>query len=108
MCNVMEKAKPDGRTVCCREGKRDKLLGEYSVLDDEVASIPIFIKPDHEGNLECVAKGQSNPHIKATVSNTHYLRVIGGSRWHIWIIDLKTIVFNMTLNRVHQTSFSPF
>lgn len=83
----MKKAKTERLTVYCREGKRDKLLGEYSVLNQEGASFTIAIKPHHEGDLECVAKGQSNPHIKPTVSNTHFLRVIGGSRWCIYIYD---------------------
>lgn len=75
----MKKAKTEWLNVYCREGNRDKLLGEYSVLDGEDASIPIIVRPYHEGNLECVAKAQNNPHIKPTVSNTHYLKVIGGS-----------------------------
>uniref|UniRef100_A0A674PL22 Si:dkey-93h22.7 n=1 Tax=Takifugu rubripes TaxID=31033 RepID=A0A674PL22_TAKRU len=59
-----------------KEGNHDKLLGEFSVLHKGNASIPIFVRPKHEGNLECVAKAQGNPNIRPTVSNSHYLRVI--------------------------------
>lgn len=54
-------------------------MGEYSVLNEEDAKIPMFIRPKHEGGLQCVAKAQGDPNIKPTVSDTHYLRVIGGS-----------------------------
>lgn len=96
-----KKAKREWLTVYCREGNRDKPLGEYSVLDGEVASIILYVKPKHEGNLECVAKGQSNPHIKPTVSNTHHLRVIGGSLWCFYIYDpyvLKLLCTDLFLN----------
>lgn len=66
-------------TLFCREGNHDKLLGEFSVLHKGDASIPIYVRPKHEGSLECVAKAQGNPNIRPTVSNSHYLRVIGGS-----------------------------
>lgn len=59
------------------------MLAEYSLLGKETGSFPTVIKPYHDGDLECVAKGQSNPHIEPTVSNTHQLKVIGGSRWCI-------------------------
>ena len=66
-----KKAKAEWLTVCCREGTRDNFLGEYSVLDGVVASIPIIIGANHKGNLECVAKGQRNSHIRPSVSNTY-------------------------------------
>ncbi|TNM85451.1 hypothetical protein fugu_007722 [Takifugu bimaculatus] len=44
-----------------KEGNHDKLLGEFSVLHKGNASIPIFVRPKHEGNLECVAKAQGQP-----------------------------------------------
>lgn len=62
-----------------REGNRDELLGEYTSLTGEVASFPKVIKPYHEGNLECEAKVQNNKNIEPTLSNVHYLRVVGGS-----------------------------
>ncbi|XP_044047330.1 Fc receptor-like protein 3 isoform X2 [Siniperca chuatsi] len=45
-------------------------------MDGVLASFPLAIKHSHEGNLECVAKGQNNSNIEPTVSNTHYLRVV--------------------------------
>ncbi|XP_044202068.1 platelet endothelial cell adhesion molecule [Thunnus albacares] len=59
-----------------KEGNRTKLLGESTSLDGQVGTIPLLIKPYHEGNLECVAKAQNNSDIEPTVSNKHYLRVI--------------------------------
>lgn len=49
----------------------------------------MLIKPKHEGSLKCVATVQSDPDIKPTVSNIHYLRVIGGSC--ICIYDPKEV-----------------
>lgn len=66
-------------TLFRRAGNHDKVLGEFSVLHKRDALIPIFVKPKHEGSLECVAKAQGNPNIRPTVSDSHYLRVIGGS-----------------------------
>lgn len=68
----------------CREGKRDMLLGEYTSLAGKEARIPVVIEAYHEGNLECVAKAQNNSNIKPTVSNVHYLRVVGGSFIYIY------------------------
>ncbi|XP_070710795.1 Fc receptor-like protein 5 isoform X2 [Pempheris klunzingeri] len=59
-----------------KEGNRDRLLAEYTSLDDEVGSFPLVIRSHHNGNLECVAKVQNNSNIEPTVSNTHYLRVV--------------------------------
>lgn len=69
----------DRKPTPSREGNRDKLLGEYTSLDGEIAVFPTIIKPYHEGNLECVAKAQNNSAIQATVSTAHYLEVIGKS-----------------------------
>lgn len=63
----------------CREGKRDMLLGEGTLLAGEEALIPVVVEAYYEGNLECVAKAQNNSKINPTVSNVHYLRVVGGS-----------------------------
>lgn len=60
-----------------REGDRDKLLGEYTSLDGEIAAFPMVIKHYHDGNLECVAKAQNNSNIEPTVSDTHHLKVVG-------------------------------
>ncbi len=65
--------------LLCREGNREKSLGDYTSLDGDIASFPIVIKKSHEGNLECVAKAQNNSNIEPTVSRTHYLRVVGES-----------------------------
>uniref|UniRef100_A0A8C4ILU7 Si:dkey-93h22.7 n=1 Tax=Dicentrarchus labrax TaxID=13489 RepID=A0A8C4ILU7_DICLA len=59
-----------------KEGNRDKVLGYYTSLDEEVAVFPMVIKLYHEGNLECEAKVQNNSNIKPTVSNIHYLKVV--------------------------------
>ncbi|XP_054636451.1 Fc receptor-like protein 5 isoform X2 [Dunckerocampus dactyliophorus] len=59
-----------------KEGDRDKLLGFYSSLKGETATFPIVITTLHEGNLECVARAQNNPHLEPTVSFPHYLKVI--------------------------------
>ncbi|XP_054459613.1 Fc receptor-like protein 5 isoform X2 [Anoplopoma fimbria] len=70
---------PENETILLqlfKEGNRDKLLGEYSSLNGEVAIMPVVIKPFHEGNLECVAKAQNNSKIEPTVSYTHYLKVV--------------------------------
>lgn len=52
-------------------------MGESTSLDGEDAVFLMVIKPKHEGNLECVAKGQNNSNIEPTVSYTHYLKVVG-------------------------------
>ncbi|KAM8879883.1 Fc receptor-like protein 5 isoform 1-T1 [Spinachia spinachia] len=68
---------PENETVLFQLFKKDnhdRLLGEYTSLNGEVAIIPQVIKPYHEGNLECVAKAQNN--IEPTYSYTHYLKVI--------------------------------
>lgn len=53
------------------------MLGFYTSLNGEVANFPIVVKPNHEGNLECVAKAQNNSDIEPTVSYTQYLKVLG-------------------------------
>ncbi|XP_070775527.1 contactin-5 isoform X5 [Enoplosus armatus] len=70
---------PENETILLqlfKEGNRNKLLGEYTSMDGEVASFPMVIKSSHEGNLECVAKGQNNTNIEPTVSYMHYLKVV--------------------------------
>lgn len=62
-----------------RKGNKDRLLGEYTSLDGEVASFLLVIKPSHEGSLQCVAKAQNNTNIEPMVSSIHYLRVLGKS-----------------------------
>uniref|UniRef100_UPI0037E872E1 platelet endothelial cell adhesion molecule isoform X2 n=1 Tax=Semicossyphus pulcher TaxID=241346 RepID=UPI0037E872E1 len=59
-----------------KEDNHDNLLSEYTSLAGEVATFPMIIKVNHEGNLECVAKAQNNSKIGPTVSNTHHLKVI--------------------------------
>ncbi|KAL6110455.1 uncharacterized protein ACO6RY_19531 [Pungitius sinensis] len=59
-----------------KKDNRDRLLGEYTSLNGEVAVIPQVIKQFHEGYLECVAKVQNNSNIEPTISYTHYLKVI--------------------------------
>lgn len=67
-----------------REGKRDLLLGEGTLLVGEEVLIPVVIEDYYEGNLECVAKAQNNSKINPTVSNVHHLRVVGGSFIYIY------------------------
>ncbi|XP_033976531.1 Fc receptor-like protein 5 isoform X1 [Trematomus bernacchii] len=59
-----------------KEGDRGKVLGWYTSLNGEVANFPIVVQPNHEGNLECVAKAQNNSDIEPTVSYTQYLKVL--------------------------------
>ncbi|KAM8773275.1 platelet endothelial cell adhesion molecule [Acanthopagrus schlegelii] len=59
-----------------REGDHSRLFAEYTSLEGKVANLPIYVKPYHEGNLECVARAQNNSLIEPTVSNIHYLKVI--------------------------------
>ncbi|KAK5899809.1 hypothetical protein CesoFtcFv8_009240 [Champsocephalus esox] len=59
-----------------KEGDRGKVLGFYTSLNGKVANFPIVVKPNHEGNLECVAKAQNNSDIEPTVSYTQYLKVL--------------------------------
>ncbi|KAK5866522.1 hypothetical protein PBY51_020708 [Eleginops maclovinus] len=54
----------------------DKLLGEYTSLNGEIAVFPMVVKPYHEGYMVCVAKAQNNSNIEPTVSYTQYLKVI--------------------------------
>ncbi|XP_070836156.1 platelet endothelial cell adhesion molecule [Chaetodon trifascialis] len=70
---------PNNETILLqlfKEGKHDKILGEYTSLAGENASFPLVIKAYHDGNLECVAKAQNNSNIEPTVSNIHHLKVI--------------------------------
>ncbi|XP_068176906.1 platelet endothelial cell adhesion molecule [Antennarius striatus] len=59
-----------------REDDRNKLLGEYTSLDGEVAVFPTVIQPHHKGNLECVAKAQNNSNMQPTVSKVLHLKVV--------------------------------
>lgn len=63
----------------CREGDRTNVLGEYTSMRGEIGVIPKKIQLSHEGYLECVASVQNNSAISPTVSQTHYLKVIGES-----------------------------
>ncbi|XP_068448351.1 Fc receptor-like protein 5 [Clinocottus analis] len=70
---------PENETILLqlfKEDNRNKLLGEYTSLNGEVAIMPMVIDLYHEGSLECVAKAQNNSKIEPTVSYTHYLKVI--------------------------------
>ncbi|XP_073328643.1 platelet endothelial cell adhesion molecule [Pagrus major] len=70
---------PENETILLqlfKDGNRSRLLAEYTSLDGEVATFPLYVKPNHEGNLECVARAQNNSLIEPTVSNIHYLKVI--------------------------------
>ncbi|KAA8595164.1 hypothetical protein FQN60_012299 [Etheostoma spectabile] len=70
---------PENETILFqlfKEDNRDKFLGEFTSLNGEVAVFLMSIKPKHEGNLECVAKGQNNSNIEPTVSYPHYLKVV--------------------------------
>uniref|UniRef100_A0A8C2ZRG5 Si:dkey-93h22.7 n=1 Tax=Cyclopterus lumpus TaxID=8103 RepID=A0A8C2ZRG5_CYCLU len=70
---------PENETILLqlfKEDNHDKLLGEYTSLNGEIAIIPMVIKLYHEGSLECVAKAQNNSNIEPTVSYTHYLKVV--------------------------------
>uniref|UniRef100_A0A8C9YIP2 Si:dkey-93h22.7 n=1 Tax=Sander lucioperca TaxID=283035 RepID=A0A8C9YIP2_SANLU len=70
---------PENETILFqlfKEDNREKFLGESTSLDGEDAVFLMVIKPKHEGNLECVAKGQNNSNIEPTVSYTHYLKVV--------------------------------
>lgn len=65
-------------------------MGEYTFAEDG-ASFPMVIGHNHDGNLVCVAKA---PNINATVSNVHYLKVIGKSLYYQgYNIVLYYIVF---------------
>ncbi|XP_068584982.1 basement membrane-specific heparan sulfate proteoglycan core protein [Cebidichthys violaceus] len=73
------KVYPDNETILLqlfKKDNRDKLLGEFTSLNGEVGTIPMVIKPYHEGGLECVARAQNNSNIEPTVSDTHYLKVV--------------------------------
>ncbi|XP_062289417.1 Fc receptor-like protein 5 [Scomber scombrus] len=65
-----------------KEGNRDKLLAEYSLLsgrkldEGEVSNFPLVVQLSYEGYLECVASAQNNSNIEPTVSNKHHLKVI--------------------------------
>nr|XP_040041770.1 contactin-5 isoform X1 [Gasterosteus aculeatus aculeatus] len=70
---------PENETVLFQvfnKDNHDRLLGEYTSLNREVAIIPQIIQLHHEGNLECVAKAQNNSNVEPTVSDTQYLKVI--------------------------------
>lgn len=70
---------PNNETILLelfKEGQYERLLGEYSSLDGEIAHFPMVIRTYHEGNLECVARAQNNSNIEPTYSNLHYLKVI--------------------------------
>lgn len=74
-----------------REGNRDKVLAEYTLLDEEVATFPIVVKLYHEGILECVATAQNNSRIEPTVSYRHYLKVVGESLYYQGYIVYHTV-----------------
>ncbi|KAF3844026.1 hypothetical protein F7725_016074 [Dissostichus mawsoni] len=69
-----------GLFCCSKESSkvddRGKVLAFYTSLNGEVANFPILVQPNHEGNLECVAKAQNNSDIEPTVSYTQYLKVL--------------------------------
>ncbi|XP_078127067.1 uncharacterized protein LOC144531041 [Sander vitreus] len=73
------KIHPENETILFqlfKEDNRGKFFGETTSLNGEDAVFLMVIKPKHEGNLECVAKGQNNSNIEPTVSYTHYLKVV--------------------------------
>ncbi|XP_037546438.1 Fc receptor-like protein 5 [Nematolebias whitei] len=58
-------------------GNRKDVFGEYSLPAGETTGVfPKVIRVSYEGYFECVASMQNNTEINATVSQTHYLRVI--------------------------------
>lgn len=60
-----------------RNGNHTKMLSEYT-LSGEVGTFTLVTKPSHDGNLECLATLQNNTKsIEPTVSNRHYLKVVG-------------------------------
>ncbi|XP_071359841.1 Fc receptor-like protein 5 [Trachinotus anak] len=59
-----------------KKGENAKLLGDYTLLDENTGKFSLFTQHHHEGYLECLAKPQNSSTIEPTVSNTHYLRVV--------------------------------
>lgn len=55
------------------------MFAEYTSLKGKEATLPLYVRHFHEGNLVCVASAQNNSLIEPTVSNIHYLKVIGES-----------------------------
>lgn len=56
------------------------MFGEYTLsAGEEMGIFPQVIKTEHEGYFECVASAQNNTEINETVSEAHFLRVIGKS-----------------------------
>lgn len=69
---------------------RKDLFGEYSLPAGKTTGVfPKVIRVSYEGYFECVASVQNNTEINATVSQTHYLRVIGESKYSNENIDVS-------------------
>lgn len=60
-----------------RESERSRAIGVYTSLFGEMVNIPLLITSSYEGHLVCVASVQNNTDIQPTVSDRHYLRVVG-------------------------------
>ncbi len=54
-----------------------KMIGEYSSLSGEKATISQVIKEQHDGRLICKASGHNNTDIESSFSNALDFRVIG-------------------------------
>ncbi|XP_030273400.1 Fc receptor-like protein 3 isoform X2 [Sparus aurata] len=70
---------PENETILLqlfREVDRSRMFAEYTSLKGKEATLPLYVRHFHEGNLVCVASAQNNSLIEPTVSNIHYLKVI--------------------------------
>lgn len=59
-----------------KKGEKDEFWGDYSSWHGDIGTFLFVIRPEHEGNLQCVARAQNNTNIEPTFSNIHYLRVL--------------------------------